>query len=232
MVQETLSLFQSNKKPISKYVFELIPTARQAYMIRHKNSIPLFNIKYDYFKNSSFPSTIIEWHKLDSNTRNSDNLVLFKKHILAFIRPSKNSTFRCQNPDGIKLITRLRLGLSHLRFHKVKHSFQDTFNPFCNCGTVGTTIHYLLHCPNFSKERLTLFNKLQSTDGNILSKDNSNISKVLLFGDHSFNDVKNTSALTTSIEYITSPKQFDVPIWLSCTKSVLCPLHNKFFAIL
>ena len=32
-----------------KYLFELIPTARQAYMTRHKNSIPLFNIKHDYF---------------------------------------------------------------------------------------------------------------------------------------------------------------------------------------
>ena len=33
------------------------------------------------------------------------------------------------------------------------------------------TIHYLLHCPNFCKEGLTLFNKIQSIDKNILSKD-------------------------------------------------------------
>ena len=52
------------------------------------------------------------------------------------------------------------------------------------------SIHNLLHCPNFSNERLILFNKLQSIDENILSKDHFNISKVLLFGDHSFNDVK------------------------------------------
>ena len=36
------------------------------------------------------------------------------------------------------------------------------------------------------------FNKLQSVDKNILSKDDSSILKVLLFGDHSFNDLKNT----------------------------------------
>ena len=35
----------------------------------------------------------------------------------------------------------------------------------------------------FSNARLTLLNKLQSIDENILSKDDSNISKVLLFGD-------------------------------------------------
>ena len=178
-------------------------------MTRYKKSIPLLNVKRDYFKNSFFPSTVIEWNNLDSNITNSENLTLFKKRILAFIRPSTNSTFHCLNPNGLKLITRLRLGLSHLRFHKFKHSFQDTLNPICNCGTVETTIHYLLLCPNLSNERLTLFNKLQSIDENILSKDDPNISKVLLFGNNSFNDAKNTSVLTASVEYIISTKCFD-----------------------
>ena len=182
-------------------------------MARCKKSIPLLNVKHDYFKNSYFASTIIEWNNLDSNIRNSENLVLFKKRILGFIRPSANSTFHCLKLNGLKLITRLRLGLSHLRFHKFKHSFQDTLNPICNCGTVETIIHYLLLCPNFSNERLTLFNKLQSIDENILSKDDSNISKVLLFGDNSFNDGKNNSVLTASIEYIISTKRFDAPLY-------------------
>ena len=182
-------------------------------MTRYEKSILLLNVKHGYFKNSFSPSTIIEWNYLDSNIRNSENLALFKKCILAFIRPSANSTFNCLNPNVLKLITRLRLGFSHLRFHKFKHSFQDTLNPICNCGTVETTIHYLLLCPNFSNERLTLFNKLQSIDENILSKDDSNISKVLLFGDNSFNDAKNTSVLSASVEYIISTKRFDAPLY-------------------
>ena len=129
--------------------------------------------------------------------------MLFKKCILAFIRPSTNNTFHYHDPNGLKLITRLRLGLSH----------QNTLNPICNCGTVEPTIHYLLHCPNFSNKRLTLLNKLQSINENILSKDDSNISKVFLFGDHSFNDVRSTSVLTTSIEYIISTKRFHVPLY-------------------
>ena len=48
---------------------------------------------------------------------------------------------------------------------------------------------------------------------NILSKDDSNISKVLLYGDHSFNDEKNTSILTASVEYIISTKRFDAPLF-------------------
>ena len=145
------------KKQSPKYLFELIPTARQTYMTRCKKSIPLLNVKHDYFKNYFFPSTIIEWNNLDSNIRNSENLALFKKRILAFIRPSANSTFHCLNPNGLKLITRLTLGLSHLCFHKFKSSFQDTLNTICNCGTVEATIHYLFLCPNFSNERLTQF---------------------------------------------------------------------------
>ena len=182
-------------------------------MTRHKNSVPLFNVKHDYFKNSFFPSTVIEWNKLDSNIRNSESLALFKKCILAFIRPFTNSTFQYHNPKGLKLIPRLWLGLSHLRFHKFKHSFQDTLNPICNCGTVETTVHYLLHCPNFSNERLIFFNKLRSIDANILSNDDSNISKVLLYGNHSFNDEKNTSILTASVEYIISTKRFDAHLF-------------------
>ena len=187
-----LCLFYKIKNQFPKYLFELIPTARQAYMTRCKKSIPLLNVKHDYFKNSFCPCTIIEWSNLGSNIRTSENLALFKKRILAFIRPSANSTFHCLKPNGLKLITRLRPELSHLRFQKFRHSFQDTLNPICNCGTVETTIHYLLLCPNFSSERLTLFNKLQSTDENILSEDDFNISKVLLFGDDLFNNAKNT----------------------------------------
>ena len=131
-------------------------------MARHKNSIPLFNVKHVYFKNHFFPSTIIEWNNLDSDIRNSESLLIFKKHILAFLRPAANSNFHCHSPNGLKLIARLTLSLSHPRFHKFKH----TLNPVCSCGTVETTIHYLLHCPNFSNERLTLFSKLQSIDEN------------------------------------------------------------------
>ena len=40
---------QKQKKPSPRYLFELIPTAKQAYMTRNKDSIPLFNVKHNYF---------------------------------------------------------------------------------------------------------------------------------------------------------------------------------------
>ena len=84
-----------------------------------------------FFKNSFFPSIIIEWNKLDFNIRYSEGLALF-------IRPSANSTFHCHNPNGLKPITELRLEFIHLRIHKFKHSFQDTSNSICNRGTIKT----------------------------------------------------------------------------------------------
>ena len=43
----------------------------------------------------------------------------------------------------------------------------------------------------------------------INSKDDSNISKVLLFVDHSFNNVKNTSVLIASTKFIIPTKRSD-----------------------
>ena len=59
------------------------------------------------------------------NICNSESLNVFKKRLLNFIRPSGTTVFHCHNPKGVKLLTMLRLGLSHLREHKFKHSFQD-----------------------------------------------------------------------------------------------------------
>ena len=149
---------------------------------------------------------------------------------MQFIRPSPNSIFNCHNPKGVKLLTRLRLGLSHLRDHKFKHSFQDSLNPICNCGTdVETTTHYLLHCPLFSDERLILINNIRNIDNNILNLNDSRFSEVLLFGNSSFNNTKNTSILNTTIEYIVSSKRSEVPLFDSSWHSCLTVLFTSYY---
>ena len=116
-----------------------------SYRARQFNKIPTINVKHDFFKNTFFPSTIIEWKKLDWEIKNSKSIETFKKRILSFIRPSPTN-----NPRGIKLLSRPRLGLSHLREHKFKHGFQDSLKPsavvekvklklvLTNCSTVPT----------------------------------------------------------------------------------------------
>ena len=97
------------------YLFKLIPSRSSNYVTRNIHSIPFFKTRHTFLKNSFFPSTIVEWNKLDQNIRNSSSFNIFRKSILKLIRSSANSFFDCHNSKGIRFITRLRLGLSHLR---------------------------------------------------------------------------------------------------------------------
>ena len=117
------------------------------YATRTVGEIPLFKTKLT--QKLFFPSAIIEWSNLDPSLRDSKSVSIIKEKILNLIRPSPDSFFDCDNPKVIKLITRLRLGLRHLRENKFKHSFQDTINPLCNCGQdIGSSNHFFLHCPS------------------------------------------------------------------------------------
>ena len=74
-----------------------------------------FTIHTEYFKNSFFPYYVSEWNKLDPNLRSSTSISIFKKELLKFIRPKQSSIFYTFDPLGLKLLTRLRVNLSHLR---------------------------------------------------------------------------------------------------------------------
>ena len=150
---------------------------------RLKYNIPPIKIRPDYFKNSFFPSAISEWNKRDLNIRNSSSFNNFKKKLLNFIRPCANSVFDIHNSLGIKLLTELRLGLSHLHEHKFRHCFKDTLNLLCECGKdIESTMHFFLHCSNFLLPRQTLFQKIRNTDDSILSQSERHLTQTLLYG--------------------------------------------------
>ena len=179
-----------------------------------KATFPLLRQDIKFSKILFFPSAIIEWNNLDPNLRNSKSISVFKEKILNFIRPSPNSVFDIRNPKGIKLITRLRLGLSHLREHKFKHSFQDTLNPLCNCGQdIESTTHFFLHCPFFFNERRTLLSIIRSLDSKLLDFANYDVTKTLLFGKTSQTSSNNFKIINASIDYILSSKRFDEPLF-------------------
>ena len=145
-------------------------------------NIPIFVTDYNFFKNLFFPSTTIEWSKLDSDLKRAESLSAFKTNILTFIRPFPNSAYRCHNPKGLKLITRLRLGLSHLREHKFKHSFQDTINSLCSCGLdIEPTEHFLLHYSHFVDERCSLLSTIGNINYKLLENIDSVSRKTLLY---------------------------------------------------
>ena len=99
---------------IPKYLTDLIPKRETSYNIRNRNK-SFFHCRTESFKNSFFPYTIEAWYSLDPSTINSNSLEVFKSKLLAFIRPVQRSIYNVFNPQGIKFLTRLRLGLSHLK---------------------------------------------------------------------------------------------------------------------
>ena len=83
--------------------------------------------------------------------------------MLKFIRSKVNIIYNGHSPKAIRVIAKLRLGLSHLREHKFKHSFQDYLNPLCLCGNdIKTSSHFLFHCLNYLNKRMTFLNKLET----------------------------------------------------------------------
>ena len=111
---------------------------------------------------NSSPSAITEWNKLDLSIRNSGSLNVFKGTLLQFEKPLENSVFTCHNPIGIRYLTRLKLGFSHLRYCKFKHGFLDAVDPLCSCSTViENTVHYFLQCPTFQLHEIPFSMKSQ-----------------------------------------------------------------------
>ena len=114
------------------YLTELVPIEKSSnYNLRSKYSSKIPFIRTERFKSTFFPSCIFNWNQLDPAIQNSSSLEIFKRALLTFIRPKAANIYRTHHPRGLKLLTRLRLGLSHLREHKFRHNFNDTVDPFC-----------------------------------------------------------------------------------------------------
>ena len=75
-------------------------------------AFPVLKLDTTFFKNSFLLSTIIEWNNLDPTLRNSKSFVVFKNSVL--FRPCPSNVFNYDNHKGIRLITRMRVGMNHL----------------------------------------------------------------------------------------------------------------------
>ena len=176
------------------YVFNLIPVKTSSHATRNVDGIPLIKIKLSFFKNTFFPSPIIEWNKPGPTIWNVESFRIFKSNILKFIRQTSRSSFSCYNHKRIQLMTRLCLGLSNLREHKFSHNSQNCINPLSllSCGMdIESTSHFFLHFPLFNDKRITFVSILNKTDCKLIETNESSLIETLLFGNSLF-DSKNT----------------------------------------
>ena len=94
---------------------------------------------------------------------------------------------------GFKLLTRLRLCLSHLNERGLNHIFPSCINSLCSCSlATESTTHFLLHCCHFSNIRSTLLNSINEVLGSITNVSDCTLVKLLLFGDQNYTQVENS----------------------------------------
>ena len=158
----------------------------------HKDTLRQFKTKSTYFAGCFFPYCVNEWNKFSGEIREITTISKFKKELLSYIRPENNPIYRIHDPNGLKLLTRLRLGLSHLREHKYKHNFMDTNIPFCVCGLLEeeTTEHFLLRCTLSFNERRILLDKVKKNFPSLSNLAKTQVVSTLLYGNENLNDTK------------------------------------------
>ena len=84
-------------------------------------------------------------------------------------------------PIWIKYLARLRLGFSHLCYHKSKHDFLDAVDPLCSCSTtIENTVHYFFYCLNLSTARKNFLNEIAIVGRCITDRDEIKILQTFL----------------------------------------------------
>ena len=96
-----MSVNQKKDQKKDSTTFENRWLLTSSYATRNADCIPQIKIKHNFFKNTFFPSPIIEWKKLDPAIQNAESLDIFKSNTLKIFRPTPKSFFSCYNHKGI-----------------------------------------------------------------------------------------------------------------------------------
>ena len=195
------------------YLYNFLPDKQRSYDLARRNLFRPPASHTNYFSNTFFPYCVSEWNKLGSELRNSTSISSFKKALLVFIRPKNRPVFNIVDPLGLKLLTRLRVNLSHLREHKFRHNFLDAINPLCSCNTeIESTKHYLLRCSFFTEIRRVLLDNIVETIGSLSNLSDDKLVDLLLYGNEIYSQDVNTTIINCTIAYLKSSERFDVPL--------------------
>ena len=128
---------------------------------------------------------------------------------MEFLNISPSPVYGIHNPVGLKYLTRLRVGLSHLRAHNFDHNFKDTTTKICSCQTIKaeTVEHYLFYCPKCLLLRSELFGKLSMIISLVSLTSFFYTRNLLLYGYSWYDFQANKRILELTINFIISSKK-------------------------
>lgn len=134
----------------------------------------------------------------------------------------------------MKLLTRLRLGLSHLNEPRFSHNIKNGIIPLCTCGSeVEPRAHFFLHSHHFNVTQTILLINTEATDKDALKLSDNSRTNLLLFPESKFNNIQNYPTVILSITYILDSKRFDY--FLIYCKALpflmLCQIEHLFHCL-
>ena len=176
---------------------------------RSTNVIETIFCRTDRYLKSFFPDNVIAWKS--PVLRGAETLSIFKKNILKVIRPVKKSLFNIHNPNGIRWIFQLRVGVSPLKSHKKSHNFQDNPDDLCACSVnAETTHHFLSKCPGYNEHRHLLFQTLNPIllANDINHRNDCELVKPLLYGHEKLKFLVNQLLFKATVNFIGKTLRF------------------------
>jgi len=192
------------------YLKDPIPSLRtHLFGTRSENVLNNIRCNTDRYSDSFYPNSIKSWNDIGPELRNSPNILSFKKSILSLIRPLSKSIFNIYNPPVIKTLFQLRVGLSPLHDHKMRHNFKDTPSSKCiECKQTENCEHFFLHCTRFVEARKSFFNSILAIYPNfvnLIQKDKVNL---FLYGDKSLSFDINKSLIKATLNFFIDTERF------------------------
>ena len=177
---------------------------------RFSNVIRTIACRTERYRNSFYPNTVVSWNDIGPELREARSISIFKNNILKIIRPTKKSTFGIHNPKGIGWIFQIRVGLSPLKSHKMRHNFQDTPDDKYICKSEETTQHFILKCHIYNEHRLDLFQTLNPIllANGLYHLNDSAMVHLLLYGDEKLQFDTNKAILKATITFIENTLRF------------------------
>ena len=99
-------------------MFDLIPETNHYTKFVRQKMLLIHYSKTAVYKYPFFPYKLLEWNKHDRNKQQSKTIPSYRNSLLKIGRPTAKPSYNIPNPTGLKLLTRLRLRISHLHEHK------------------------------------------------------------------------------------------------------------------
>ena len=167
------------------------------YRLRNESDLQTIPAKSQQYYHSFLPSVTRAWNRLPEETKTSPSITAFKHKLNKDIKKPPQYYY-CGERLGQVHHTRLRLNCSSLQQNLFSKNIIN--DPYCECGEIEDTEHYLLNCNLYQNLREVLLNTVTTYCQPTLN--------VLLYGNANLSDSENKTIFSAVQKFILKTKRF------------------------